>query len=339
MANLSAEPCTDDNGSQSQEVTPSISITTDNLLAPALQSFNPATGQLPDMLTGYQTPQATITPIHKLSALHIRSPDQNKGTLLQPLPQKDATAHEADEEDYEKLISAFNTALTKACQAGRELQRVCQNKEQGESEREDCSLKELRDYKEKCSELTEYEKHLKEAYEREYHELKKCIAEKEVEQKESDRDHRIEVDRMEQRHQEETKVLKEKFVMQVEHQKLQNLRFEQSKILELNRLKDSYKADFDQVEKLRSKLAGKEKSLYELGSRIRVLQVELEKQSLITDRNHMQQQLQRCEEIGKMVACLPNVRKKEMDKLVAEIFEEVGKMKEDKTKRSISWRQ
>lgn len=257
---------------------------------------------------------------------------------MQPKPSTEAQSDEGEEGDEVKLIDAFNSALSKACAAGRALQRCCEEKQSGNVEGcldeggHHCQA-ELKDYKEKCLELTTYEKHLKEAYEEEHKSLLERLREMEEKKKVSDREHKMEVDVIQRKHVEEVKELQGKITLQAEFQSLQH---NSSIQIELNKLMKSYQEKQNEVEDLRTKLAEKEKALFQLGDKIELMQ----RQVLMSNKEYTEKQLKRCQQIEGMLSRLQTVKSgKEMGDLTTEIFEKTGKMKASSmNKRSTSWR-
>ena len=179
---------------------------------------------------------------------------------------------------------------------------------------------------------------MKEAYEEEHKSLKDRLEGMEEKERASKMEHRLELDQMQQRHDEEVKGLMNTINMQAEHQALLNLQYHSAEVSELKKLKESYKAKQEEVERLRKTLADKEKSLYDLGHKIKTTERELQHQLLLKDEKYTSEQLERCREIGEMVSRLNSTKSgKEMNELVEEIFKETAKMKTS-SQRSTSWR-
>ncbi len=242
------------------------------------------------------------------------------------------------ETKYMKLIEDFNTALSRACEAGEALQD-CYVDEKRKAldtcllETEGDCLEERRDYKEKCEELIKYEKHLKEAYEKEYTNLKESLREMEMKRQTSEREHKNTVEEMEQKHNELTRNIS----LQADLQKLQD---QASAAANLTEMKQSYQDKQEEVEGLRSKLAEKEKALYELGDQIEMLEKKVKIQLMIVDKEHMEEQLRTCVQIEDMLSHLPDIDCEKIYPLVKDISAAVEEMKgKAVNKRAVSWRQ
>ena len=289
----------------------------------------------------HPSPQATITPAHKLSALHLDSPEGGV-TLLQPRTSQQRERRASEVGDYTKLIDDFNAALQTACEAGKALQQCCDNRGGGGGGggREEQCPQELQDYREKCSELTRYEMHLKSAYEEEYRILKERLRRMEEKERETSRQHEADLYAIRESHSKDMKEQQELFTRmhaRNRDQALVELQYSAADAAELKKLRSDFESSRKEVDKLRSTLAEKEKQLYQLGKKILAMEAEQEKRLLLSDKEYTEAQLERCEQIREMVSKLGNLR--EMSSLVQEIFKETAKMKASNVnKRSTSWR-
>jgi hypothetical protein len=286
-------------------------------------------------LTGYEVPRHASPPTLKSTALYFSGTD-SEGVLLRPTPSPPQGEEELDEM---KLIKAFQDALSKACEAGKAMQPSSEKRKGGgNTPMEENAAS--RDFTKQYEELVKYEQHLKEAYERECSQLKEELQSMEVKQRETKRDHEIEVVKLVREHCEEKQKLKDKMDEQLECLEFQNLQQKQSDVAKLKKWKKTYREEYEEVSTLCQKLAEKEKKLHHLQCAIEQMETSLRKHLLTTNKEHIRQQLKTCEQIRKMVERLPNMSSGgEMEKTVGEIAAQVEKMRSLSTnKRSTSWR-
>lgn len=125
--------------------------------------------------------------------------------------------------------------------------------------------------------------------------------------------------------------------MQAEFQALRDLQYHPSDAAELNRLKTAYKDEQRKVEELRNTLAEKEKSLHQLGEKIKTMEFKLEQRLLLSDKEHTEKQLKRCQQISEMVTQFTQMKSvEEANQLVKDILQQTAKMRT--SNRSTSWR-
>ena len=289
-------------------------------LPPTIHSFSSANE------THSTTPSEPTTQDSSLSFLRPVHPEQQR---------------DPSQTKYMKLIEDFNAALSKACVAGKALQDCrTEEKQKGSDvcslEEDGFCLEERKEYEEKCEKLLKYEKHLKEAYENDYKELKEALKEVEKQLLTNEKDHKDRIEAIEQKHNTELKELAENLSL---HADLQVLQSEASVAARLKELKQSYQEKQEEVQSLRTKLAEKEKVLYQLGGQIQVLENEVKRQLMIIDKEHMEQQLQTCTQIEGLVSRLPCVDGDEIESVVKEIAAAIEEMKgKTGSKRAVSWR-
>ena len=300
----------------------------------------------------HQEPQdATATALSKQSGLHLGGEEVQ---ILMPSSLKQTA--EDDAEDYTGMIESFNLRLSETKKAGEVLE-ACRKGERRRSDshiqlkQDKYSCAEWTDYKEKCEKLVERGKQMKEAYNSRLEKLEREIVDMKDMKQIHNKEHQLEMDKIKRECNEEVSGLKDAIQTHTEYQELlqQMVQDKEFKVSRLEQLKETYKKQSNEVEKLRTNLASKEKSLNDLHKTIEKLERELgnlkrndrrDIMVIIHKKENTKEQLKRCQQIEELISHLPDVNgTQEREKLIAEISEEAAKMKASSmNKRSTSWK-
>ena len=215
-------------------------------------------------------------------------------------------------------------------------------------EQECCQL-ELKEYKEKCANLTDCNKNLRQQYESKIASLEDNVAKLQTEKKKEDTTHTEELEHLKKQHTEEKVDLFHTIQFQAKSCRKMDS--------ELEELKTNYAEKEQDVEKLRKELEIKEGELEELGHIVQSKEKEIESikkvlqeekafatdeklKSMLLEKEEINAKLKTCQGISELVSRLPNVTSQdERDEITEKVMSELrGISRTPSAKKAKSWR-
>ena len=274
------------------------------------------------------------------------------------------------------LVDNLRKAISEVTNAGTKLQHCFEDnvntqthtkeqlakreRELETSREENAELKlcehELYEYKQKCAKVAETERDMTNYYEERLIELEAQLKSSSEEKDQAEKAHKCEVDDLERKHSMEKADLNYTMKLQSRYcQELEKvLKEKDSKLGDFESLLAEFKERQGEVKQLRETLERKESELQELEQEVQTRATEVEalklgvelKESKIRElklsreREDVEEQLKRCQELRGLVGLLPNVTSQEdMERITKQINDDITKMKAATTRRkSISWR-
>lgn len=283
---------------------------------------------------------------------------------------------DSESDDPMALVDNLKKAIGELTNAGTKLQHCVEDnvikhthikeqlakreRELETSREENADLKlceqELDEYKQKCAKVAETERDMTKYYEARLTDLEDQLKSLSEEKDQADKAHKCEVDNLERKHNEEKADLS--YTMQLQSRYCQELekviKEKDSKLEDFESLLTKFKERKGEVEQLRETLERKESELQELEKEVQTRANEVEalklgaelkenkirELKLSRERENVEKQLKRCQEIRGLVGRLPNVTSQEdMERITKQISDDITKMKAATTRtKSISWR-
>ena len=279
-------------------------------------------------------------------------PSQDSPLLLRHMLISDDSQ---PEDNISTAIEQFKTAMKEVERAGKHLQECVASKNaQSVQEVLDCRQKqelcreELKEYKDKCTQLEECEKKLRQCYQTEITSLEKDVVKLQNEKEDDHNSYATELESLKLQHNEETKDLQHTIKLQANQCRMLDL--------ELKELKSDYAEKEKYVANLREELETKQRELEELGLTVKKKEEDVKAikkdfcekndfttseilKSLLLEKERFQEKLKTCEGISELVSRLPNVNcQEERDEITKEVMKKLGQFsRRSSAKKSKSW--